>query len=527
MNNNVTLIAHIYNESYLLPFWLEHHKNMVDDIVIVDYKSTDNSLEICKKYNCKILQSKNEMFQAHAIDKEIMLIEEQIKGIKIVLNITEFLFIVVPIKNLFTTENTSLLITSYVPYSNQPYEIDNYNILLNNIINDNVHYHNGTDGVNFRGFRSIHNYLNGNYHLGRHNTYHPCSHTDKLFIVWLGYFPLNNYLINRKLQIKNKIPHSDKINKFGYQHLFTKEKIININIEKYNNGHLLKNLNITLYNLILSYKSHIYYPELLENNNWGENKIIINEDINLLQNTSFNDIGYTLLDSSFNFILNNFIQKKILELTNKTFLLEDYHNHITEEEHNVILNSMPYKKNMLELTELCENIEQIIYDTIKIKIKIFNQDIWFRICRPSNIYSNDFNPCHRDTYLDFYRNTINIYLPICGSNENSSLTIELGSQYWNENETIVTKGGAYFKSTNKKYSVDAIVASKQKLNMIRPNPSINQFMLFSPYLIHGCATNFNLNTTRISVEIRFIKDDDLSLIQEEKFNNFLKNRIWR
>jgi hypothetical protein len=103
------------------------------------------------------------MFQAHCIDNEIMSIEEEIKGIKIVLNITEFLFNVVPIKNLFTTENTSLLITSYVPYSNKPCEINNYNILMNNLLNDNVHYHNGTDGVNFRGFRSIHNCLNGNY----------------------------------------------------------------------------------------------------------------------------------------------------------------------------------------------------------------------------------------------------------------------------------------------------------------------------------------------------------------------------
>jgi ectoine hydroxylase-related dioxygenase (phytanoyl-CoA dioxygenase family) len=203
--------------------------------------------------------------------------------------------------------------------------------------------------------------------------------------------------------------------------------------------------------------------------------------------------------------------------------LEGYHFSITEEEHTKILNSMPYKKS--ELKEFGDYIEKTISEHIGIKVKVFNDDIWFRICRPSHKYSTDFNPCHRDTYLNFYRNTVNIYLPICSSNENSSLTIEPGSHYWNENETIVTNGGAYFKSTNKKYSVDAIVASKQKLNMIRPNPQIGQVMLFSPYLIHGCANNNNLYTTRISIEVRFIQERFLK--QEEEFNAFLKNRIWR
>lgn len=128
------------------------------------------------------------------------------------------------------------------------------------------------------------------------------------------------------------------------------------------------------------------------------------------------------------------------------------------------------------------------------KVKIFNGDLWFRICRPTSIYNNDFNPCHRDIYLDFYRNIVNIYLPITGSNELSSLNIHPGSHKWNENETCITNGGAYFKSKNKKYSVDAIIASKQPLQMIRPNPSENQILIFSPYLMHGCANNDNLNT---------------------------------
>lgn len=522
--DKITLISHIYNEEYLLPSWLEHHRKMVDEIIIVDYKSTDKSLEICKQYNCKILTTKNEMFEAHLIDKEIMEIEETINSIKIVLNTTEFLFTIIPIKELFTKNNMAYTMTSYIPYSKQEYNINNYYVILNNLLNNNVKYHNGTGGENIRGYRSIHNYLNGNYHLGRHNTYHPSIHSDKLFIIWFGYFPFNEKLIQRKLQIKNKIPESDKILRRGYQHLYTREKIININNERANSGILLKEINPTLYNLLLTYKSYIYYPELLESNTWGENKIVINEDINLLNSLHYNKEGYTILDiSAVN--LDSFLQNKIYEITNKNINLEQYHLSITEEEHTKILNSMPYKKD--DLSDMCEYIEKIICDHIGIKVKIFNNDIWFRICRPSHLFPSDFNPCHRDTYLKFYRNTLNIYLPICGSNEKSSLTISPSTHYWNENETIVTNGGANFKTTNKKYSVDAIIASKRPLNMIRPNPKIGQLMLFSPYLIHGCANNDNLNITRISIEVRFIQDNDASFKQEEEFNVFLKNRIWR
>ena len=42
-------------------------------------------------------------------------------------------------------------------------------------------------------------------------------------------------------------------------------------------------------------KIHINYPELLDNGKWGEDKIILNNDINLLKNTNFDDTGYSIL----------------------------------------------------------------------------------------------------------------------------------------------------------------------------------------------------------------------------------------
>lgn len=122
---------------------------------------------------------------------------------------------------------------------------------------------------------------------------------------------------------------------------------------------------------------------------------------------------------------------------------------------------------------------------------------------------------------------MNIYLPIIGSNEVSSLAMQSGSHLWNENETMVTKGGAYFPYTNKKYSVDAIVQSKQRLNMVRPNPAVDEFLLFSPYLIHGCSSNENTDITRMSLEIRFIRNTPEGSKQERALEDFLEKRVWR
>ena len=275
----------------------------------------------------------------------------------------------------------------------------------------------------------------------------------------------------------------------------------------------------------------ILYPELLENNDWGVNNIILDNDTNLLENTDFNDVGYNVFNiNNFNNLLTQLIQETIYSVTKKTIDIGNYHNEISDEEHTKIINIMPYKKTLNnDIESMCIYLEEYISNALNAPIKIFNDDLWIRICRPNCKDNNntDFNPCHRDIYLDFYRNIVNIYLPICGSNELSSLKIQPGSHRWNENQTIVTKGGAYFKSTNKKYSVDAIIASKTPLEMIRPNPNYNQMMLFSPYLIHGCSDNANSNITRFSLEIRFIKDNKESKEQEENFNQFLKIRNWR
>ena len=108
----LTVISHIFNEEYLLPFWLSYHKDIFSDGYIIDYYSTDRSVEIINKIcpTWKIIKTKNidingkPVFQSNLIDLEVIEIEKEINGYKICLNTTEFLFIK-NVNNLILSEN--------------------------------------------------------------------------------------------------------------------------------------------------------------------------------------------------------------------------------------------------------------------------------------------------------------------------------------------------------------------------------------------------------------------------------------
>ena len=279
-------------------------------------------------------------------------------------------------------------------------------------------------------------------------------------------------------------------------------------------------------------RGYIYYLDAFIHSDctWGEDRVILAEDTNLLEHTDFNAKGHAIfkMERDYQPFLKRLVETKIEEITSRRIDAGEYHLHITGEEHTKIINAMPYKRSeTAEMNEFATYFEKRVSDILKIPVKIFNDDIWIRICRPSSHSKNDYNPCHRDIYLDFYRNIVNIYLPIVGSNSVSSLAMQSGSHLWNEHDVIMTKGGAYFPSSNKKYSVDAVLQSRTPLDMVRPNPSTDEFILFSPYLIHGCSSNENSDITRMSVEIRFICDTEMGRNQETIFREFLEKRVWR
>jgi hypothetical protein len=251
MKIKATVIIHIYNEEYLLPFWLNHHKNIFDHGIIIDYRSTDSSLDICKEIcpTWDIITTRNESFDAENVDLEVMDIEDKISGIKICLNVTEFLFSLKPIQEYF--KDGSLLsysIKLISPYSSNLYYPDNNHELIQNLFNADITFHND------RYTRQLHNFKNGNYTTGRHTTKNPAITNDKeLHIIWFGYHPLNELLLKRKLQIKNNIPYTDIMKGYSSQHMYNMEDMLAVNADKVSCGMRLKDINPSLYEILTSY----------------------------------------------------------------------------------------------------------------------------------------------------------------------------------------------------------------------------------------------------------------------------------
>ncbi|GAB3291920.1 phytanoyl-CoA dioxygenase family protein [Hymenobacter tenuis] len=121
-----------------------------------------------------------------------------------------------------------------------------------------------------------------------------------------------------------------------------------------------------------------------------------------------------------------------------------------------------------------------------------------RLVRPGR---SDNNPLHRDVWLPDYDDCINIYVPVCGSTPQSSLSLVPGSHWWPESRTSRTQGGAVYNGAT--YTVPAVTSAPTELHLIRPNPGLQEVLLFSPYLLHGGAVNLNEDETRVSLEMRF------------------------
>jgi hypothetical protein len=87
-----TLISHIYNEEFLLPFFIDHHYAKFDKGIILDYGSTDGSLEILKKLapNWSIINCSDEIFDAGSVDSLVHSYEEETSGVCLILTVTEF-----------------------------------------------------------------------------------------------------------------------------------------------------------------------------------------------------------------------------------------------------------------------------------------------------------------------------------------------------------------------------------------------------------------------------------------------------
>jgi Glycosyl transferase family 2 len=95
INNSMkTVICHFYNEEFLLPWWLTHHKKVFDHGIMIDYHSTDRSMEIIREIcpDWEIRYTRNKFFDSLPVDEEVSNVEKILGGWRMCLNVTEFLY---------------------------------------------------------------------------------------------------------------------------------------------------------------------------------------------------------------------------------------------------------------------------------------------------------------------------------------------------------------------------------------------------------------------------------------------------
>ena len=271
--------------------------------------------------------------------------------------------------------------------------------------------------------------------------------------------------------------------------------------------------------MIVNYKlgNKLIELELIGETIVGANEVLLLKDENLIERTAWNDEGFSiekfLSHEDFSKIregLKQLVSEKIVEAGGEidaSFTLENYHLYVDDEVHLTVAKLIQSGWNVsqfpIEIDRVNKRISAIIGFDVTTKAKHVDMNNFFlRIVRPQNFQDN--NPPHRDVWLDRLRDAVNIYAPICGSNEQSALGLVPGSHLLKESEIERTVQGAILNGTS--YTVPCVISINKEIpKLIRPNPLENEVMLFSPYLVHGGGYNFNENQTRMSLEMRFWK----------------------
>jgi len=188
-----------------------------------------------------------------------------------------------------------------------------------------------------------------------------------------------------------------------------------------------------------------------------------------------------------------------------SFALENYHRIATDQEAHLkavqetkLLSTQHFP---LGIKKIIQRISAICETELEAVNPFDGESVFhFRVVRPR---SHDNNPIHRDVWLEDYKDCINLYIPVAGSNEKSSLIIVPESHYWPESRVARTLQGAQINGTQ--FNVPAATAIEGDVAYVRPNPAPNEVLVFSPYLLHGGAVNLNEGITRISIELRLWK----------------------
>lgn len=192
----------------------------------------------------------------------------------------------------------------------------------------------------------------------------------------------------------------------------------------------------------------------------------------------------------------------------ENFSLENYHLYCQQQDHHLsVVNALRMRSDVSYLPIDYALIDACVSERCQEDVTCRSPHhpasgyFFLRLIRPQPHMDN--NPPHRDAWLEHLREGINAYVPLAGSNSQSSLPVVVGSHRWDDR--AMPRSGAGATINGVRYTVPAALPEETPLHMTRPTVAPGDIMLFSPWLLHGGAVNFNTDTTRVSLEMRFWK----------------------
>ncbi len=237
------VISHFFNEEYLLPWWLRHHREIFDHGVLIDWNSSDASVEICRELapDWEVVPSVNNEFAAIMCDFEIMSHEARFPDAwKLALNTTEFL--VAPElarleerlvgKGLIAARLPAAIMVDDAPdrppEPSAPLVEQKRSGIWEGRVNLDRLRIPGLRGPATSRRRVYHRYAVGAYLPGRHRSHLPDQlDVDRLdgAIWWYGFSPWTDEFKARKLQIEPRRAEFDRSHRFGAQHQATRAEL--------------------------------------------------------------------------------------------------------------------------------------------------------------------------------------------------------------------------------------------------------------------------------------------------------------
>ena len=244
LQHKTILFSHFYNEEFLLTQWIRHHASLFDCAVLINHKSTDNSVEIIRREaptTWNVVDTWLPEFCAVNTDNEVSGYENSFDNDhwRLALTTTEFLFTTglrqkdnALFSNLVGHEAIQISSVSLIDHDQT-----RANTSMSLLQQKNGYFFKKDNHLESVDERYLNNHykrfmhkirnMSNPYWLGRHNFRYPAI-PKNLYILKYLYSPYPEFF-SRKLQIRSKMAMSNVREKWGFQHMME----FNDMVEKY------------------------------------------------------------------------------------------------------------------------------------------------------------------------------------------------------------------------------------------------------------------------------------------------------